>query len=92
MLYTPEQRKSDQARRLELHQLQSELLIMQQDNRKKKRKLEAVVLEIKRLRNEERHIRLDLKARTDEEGKLKRETGFLDVDIKRIQKKINMMS
>lgn len=92
MLYDPVQKKTDQARRLEAHRLQSEILILQQDERKKRRKMEAATLELRRLRNEANRLKIETEARTAEEASLKRELGFLEADIRRLTKKLNLMS
>lgn len=85
-------KKSDHARRLELHRLQSEFLILQQDYRKKSRKLEATTLELRRLNKEAARLKVATRETTAEEGRLKKEIGLLETDMKRVKKKINMMS
>ncbi len=84
-------REDDHARRLEAHRLQSELLILEQDRRKKARALSAVSLELCRLRKEADQVRTDLRVKAEEEGRLKRDIGFMETDIGRLKKKLNQM-
>jgi chromosome segregation ATPase len=85
-------RKADHARRLELHRLQSERLILEQDYRKKSRALESISLELRRLRKTADRIKTEMRVKTEEEGRLKRDVGFMEADLRRLKKKINQMA
>jgi len=85
-------RKPDHARRLELHRLQSEFLITEQDYRRKSRRLEAVIMELRRLRMEANRLKVATQEKADEESRLKKDVAFLDAEMKRLKKKTNMMS
>jgi len=83
---------SDRARRLEIHRLQADFLIAEQDYRKKSRRLAAASLELRRLRMEAVRLRVTTQERADEESRLKRDVSFLEAEMRRLKKKINMMS
>lgn len=91
MVIDPE-RSSDHARRLSLHRLQSELLILEQDYRKKKRRLETAILERRRLHKEAVRLKAEMGRIDSEETRLKKESDLLEVDIRKVKKKIHSMS
>ncbi|NTW14090.1 MAG: hypothetical protein HGA31_03615 [Candidatus Moranbacteria bacterium] len=79
-------------RRIQLQGLQSEHVILDQEFKKKSRRLEAVVLEIRHIDRDMARMKMEAGAKKDEEEKLKREVQLLDVELKRVKKKINLIS
>lgn len=87
-------RNDDDARgrRIQLQGLQSELVILDQEFKKKSRRLEAVVLEIRHIDRDMTRMKMEAGAKKDEEEKLRREVMLLEVELKRVKKKINLIS
>ncbi|MEI6650641.1 MAG: hypothetical protein WCL23_04400 [Candidatus Moraniibacteriota bacterium] len=80
------------ARRLKLQELQTESVTLDQDYRKKTRRLQAVAMEVRKLDRNMSLMKVERGVKNDEKVKLERDIFILETEMKRVKKKINLMS
>jgi hypothetical protein len=79
-------------RKVAYGRLQSEYLVLEQELRKKRRSHEAVVAEIRKLKQEISRSELLLRDKTSDEAKQSRDLGIMEAECSRVKRRMNMMA
>lgn len=82
----------DRDRMAMFRRLQSEYLIFEQDIRKKRRTLEALTAEIRKMKTERSRLDVSIREKQTAEGKLFRDLGIMEAEGGRIKKRMNSFS
>ena len=87
MMVSEEQREIQAAR----HRLESDLTILQSDKGRLDRKQEGLFMEIKRLQNDEKRLKIVIQEKEEEKRKVDREITEIEAEIIHAKKKMNTL-
>ncbi len=84
--------ENDGERKMALNRLQSELLILEQEKQKKEKYHMMLVAELRRLEMERDRLLVRIEDKQEEEARFTREILSLDGDVKRLKRKVNLLT